>query len=71
LAVGAAAVDLDADRVVLGGVAPTPVLVERAGTAEEIAGALELRDEPGISAHYRRGLVRTLVQRARKEASRG
>jgi carbon-monoxide dehydrogenase medium subunit len=67
----AAAVDLDADRVVLGGVAPTPVLVERAGTAEEIAGALELRDEPGISAHYRRGLVRTLVQRARKEASRG
>jgi carbon-monoxide dehydrogenase medium subunit len=67
----AAAVDLDAERVVLGGVAPTPVLVERAGTAEEIAGALELRDEPGISAHYRRGLVRTLVQRARKEASRG
>jgi carbon-monoxide dehydrogenase medium subunit len=66
----AAAVDLDSDRVVLGGVAPTPVLVEDARTAAEIAGALELRDEPGVSAHYRRGLVRTLVGRAREEAAR-
>ncbi|MFC5952598.1 FAD binding domain-containing protein [Pseudonocardia lutea] len=66
----AAAVDLDADRTVLGGVGPTPVLAE--GTdGEAIAASLELRDEPGTSAHYRRGLVRTLVARAIEEASRG
>lgn len=59
-AIVAAAVDLDADRVVLGGVGPTPVVA-----GEE----LELRDVPGVSAHYRRGLVTTLVERAREEAA--
>ena len=81
----AASVDLDTDRVVLGGVGPTPVSadcpssgtshsrppVSWADAAAEIAASLELRDEPGISAHYRRGLVRTLVERACQEASRG
>ncbi|WP_028933946.1 FAD binding domain-containing protein [Pseudonocardia spinosispora] len=59
-AIVAAAVDLDADRVVLGGVGPTPVVA---------GGELELRDAPGVSAHYRRGLVNTLVERAREEAA--
>ncbi|SDG53176.1 FAD binding domain-containing protein [Pseudonocardia oroxyli] len=75
----AAAVDLDADRVVLGGVGAVPTLVSGkwcSGTtyrarAAAAAGSLELRDEPGISAHYRRGLVRTLVERAYEEAANG
>lgn len=66
-AIAAAAVDLDADRVVLGGVGPVPVRLD-ATTPEEAADGLDLRDEPGVSAHYRRGLVRTLVARAREEA---
>jgi hypothetical protein len=45
--------------------------VSWADAAAGIAASLELRDEPGISAHYRRGLVRTLVERACEEASRG
>ncbi|MCW0212289.1 MAG: FAD binding domain-containing protein [Pseudonocardia sp.] len=77
-AIVAAAVDLDAPggpRVVLGGVAPTPVSVApRTGAGsrspgEIVAAAVEVRDEPGISAHYRRGLVRTLVDRAWAEAA--
>jgi carbon-monoxide dehydrogenase medium subunit len=39
--------------------------------AEEAAAAVRVRDEPGVSAHYRRGLVRTLVQRACEEAEQG
>jgi CO/xanthine dehydrogenase FAD-binding subunit len=80
-AIVAAAVDLDAARVVLGGVAPVPlrvpaaeaVLAEagpHAQAAAAAAEAIEVRDEPGISAHYRRGLVRTLVARACAEAAR-
>lgn len=76
-AIVAAAVDLDAPggvSVVLGGVAPVPVTVRPTGTgaaamADEVAAALELRDEPGISAHYRRGLVRALTARALEEAA--
>ncbi|MEJ8278572.1 FAD binding domain-containing protein [Pseudonocardia spirodelae] len=70
-AVVAAAADLDTGDVVLGGVGAVPVLVPGAGTPDEIADALELRDEPGVPAEYRRGLVRTLVARAREEAGRG
>ena len=66
----AAAVSVEAERVVLGGVGPVPV-VATGRDAAAIAGALDLRDEPGISAHYRRGLVRTLVTRAYEEAGRG
>jgi carbon-monoxide dehydrogenase medium subunit len=68
--------------VVLGGIAPIPVRAapgpDFTGTVEparfgEFAAAVaehaEIRDEPGISAHYRRGLVRTLVERACKEAA--
>ncbi|MEQ3553009.1 FAD binding domain-containing protein [Pseudonocardia nematodicida] len=69
-AIVAAGVDLDTGDVVLGGVGTTPVLVEDAGTQDEIADALELRDEPGVPASYRRDLVRTLVGRAREAASR-
>ncbi|MFC4947874.1 FAD binding domain-containing protein [Pseudonocardia sp. GCM10023141] len=97
-AIVAAAVDLDAPRVVLGGVGTTPLRVPAA--AAELAGgsssgvtsltsnvsdvtpldtparraataaaaAIDPRDEPGVSAHYRRGLVRTLVERACEEA---
>ncbi|OZM81242.1 xanthine dehydrogenase family protein subunit M [Pseudonocardia sp. MH-G8] len=92
-AIVAAAVDLDAARVVLGGVAPVPLRVPAAEAvlAEALSGyeclndsralvsysraaaaaaeAIEARDEPGLSAHYRRGLVRTLVARACTEAS--
>jgi CO/xanthine dehydrogenase FAD-binding subunit len=39
--------------------------------AEEAAAAVRVRDEPGVSAHYRRGLVRTLVRRACAEAEQG
>jgi len=76
-AIVAAAVDLDLPRVVLGGVAPVPYLVSgewsgettpHSRLAEEAAAAVQVRDEPGVSAHYRRGLVRTLVQRACAEA---
>ncbi len=69
-AIVAAAVDVDHGRTVLGGVAPIPLLVESLD-AEEIAQGLDLRDEPGISAHYRRGLARTLVQRAVAQATDG
>ncbi|MBC3190489.1 FAD binding domain-containing protein [Pseudonocardia sp. C8] len=68
-AVVAAGVDPDTDSVVLGGVGPVPVLVRPAGTADEIAAGLDLRDEPGVPAAYRRGLVRTLVARARAAAA--
>ncbi|MGI5130978.1 FAD binding domain-containing protein [Pseudonocardia sp. CA-107938] len=64
----AAAVDVDRGRTVLGGVAPVPLLVESVD-ADEIAAGLDLRDEPGISAHYRRGLARTMVQRAVAQAT--
>ena len=78
-AIVAAAVDLDLPRVVLGGVAPVPFLVPVSGEwsgettqhsrlAEHAAEAVQVRDEPGVSAHYRRGLVRTLVTRACAEA---
>ncbi|MBW0104972.1 xanthine dehydrogenase family protein subunit M [Pseudonocardia sp. KRD291] len=76
-AIVASAVDLDAPggaSVVLGGVGPVPVTVRPTGTgptamADEVAAAIDLRDEPGISAHYRRGLVRTLTARAFEEAA--
>ncbi|TCK26143.1 FAD binding domain-containing protein [Pseudonocardia endophytica] len=68
-AVVAAGVDLDTGDVVLGGVAPVPLLVRGAGSPDEVADALELRDEPGVPAAYRRGLVSTLVARAREEAA--
>lgn len=75
----AAAVDLDAPRVVLGGVAPVPLRVPAAeevlaagGTpaaaGDAAAAAIDVRDEPGVSAHYRRALTRTLVARACEEA---
>ena len=48
--------------------APPAATVRYAG-ADEVAAAIELRDEPGISAHYRRGLVRTLTARACEEAA--
>jgi CO/xanthine dehydrogenase FAD-binding subunit len=79
-AIVAAAVDLDLPRVVLGGVAPVPFVVpvsgewgqdpirHSRGLADVAAEAVQVRDEPGVSAHYRRGLVRTLVQRACAEA---
>jgi carbon-monoxide dehydrogenase medium subunit len=79
-AIVAAAVDLDLPRVVLGGVAPVPFVVPhlpasrhsesalRAHLAEAAVDAVQVRDETGISAHYRRGLVRTLVERACAEA---
>lgn len=82
-AIVAAAVDLDAPRVVLGGVATTPLRVPAAETeltrstplgtpaaraAAVAAAAIDPRDEPGVSAHYRRALVRTLVERACEEA---
>ena len=64
----------------LGGVAPVPLRVPAAeavltggGTPAEAgaaaAEAVDVRDEPGVSAHYRRGLVRTLVARACEEAA--
>jgi carbon-monoxide dehydrogenase medium subunit len=62
-AIVAAAVDVDHGRTVLGGVGPVPLLVASVD-ADDIADGLDLRDEPGASAHYRRGLARTLVQRA-------
>ncbi len=88
-AIVAAAVDLDAARIVLGGVAPVPLRVPAAEAvlAEVVSGsecsstrihsraaaaaadAIDPRDEPGISAHYRRALTRTLVARACEEAS--
>jgi carbon-monoxide dehydrogenase medium subunit len=75
----AAAVDLDASRVVLGGVAPVPLRVPAAEevlaagggfaeAGEAAAAAVDVRDEPGVSAHYRRELTRTLVTRACEEA---
>ncbi|WP_219413273.1 FAD binding domain-containing protein [Pseudonocardia nigra] len=87
-AIVAAAVDLDAPRVVLGGVAPVPLRVPAAEAvlADVVSGsgrpgdvlhsraaaaaaeAIDPRDEPGASAHYRRALTRTLVARACEEA---
>jgi CO/xanthine dehydrogenase FAD-binding subunit len=78
-AIVAAAVDLEAPRVVLGGVAPVPLRVPEAEAAvvsghlharvgEAAAEAIDVRDEPGVSAHYRRALTRTLVARACEEA---
>lgn len=68
--------------VVLGGIAPIPVRAtpgpdftgpvepHRFGDfAAAVAEHAEIREEAGISAHYRRGLVRTLVERACKEAA--
>jgi carbon-monoxide dehydrogenase medium subunit len=89
-AIVAAAVDLDAPRVVLGGVAPVPLRVpeaeavltevvrekrrpgdvSHARAAAAAADAIDVRDEPGVSAHYRRALTRTLVARACEEAAR-
>jgi CO/xanthine dehydrogenase FAD-binding subunit len=81
-AIVAAAVDLDAPRVVLGGVAPVPLRVPEAEAllTETVSGnsrvgaaaadAIDVRDEPGVSAHYRRGVTRTLVARACAEAAR-
>jgi carbon-monoxide dehydrogenase medium subunit len=80
-AIVAAAVDLDDPRIVLGGVASVPLRVPeaeavlaRGGTtaeaAEAAAEAIDVRDEPGATAHYRRGLTRTLVARACTEATR-
>ncbi|WP_214367260.1 FAD binding domain-containing protein [Pseudonocardia sp. H11422] len=83
-AVVAAAVDLGTDseapRVVLGGVAPVPLRVPAAeqvlaggggfaAAADAAAAAIDPRDEPGVSAHYRRALTRTLVVRACEEAA--
>jgi carbon-monoxide dehydrogenase medium subunit len=79
-AIVAAAVDPDGPRVVLGGVAPVPLRVAAAEAAlagggapvevgEAAAEAIDVRDEPGVSAHYRRGLTRTLVARACEEAA--
>jgi len=81
-AIVAAAVDLDLPRIVLGGVSTVPFVAPVSGEwsggttphsrlAEEAAAAVRVRDEPGVSAHYRRGLVRTLVQRACEEAEQG
>ncbi len=89
-AIVAAAVDLEAPRVVLGGVAPVPLRVpeaeavlgevvsekrrpgdvSHARAAAAAAEAIDVRDEPGVSAHYRRALARTLVARACEEAAR-
>jgi CO/xanthine dehydrogenase FAD-binding subunit len=79
-AIVAAAVDLAAHRVVLGGVAAVPLRVPAAeevlagdGRPEEAgaaaAAAINPRDERGVSAHYRRELTRTLVVRACAAAS--
>lgn len=76
-AIVAAAVDLDAHRVVLGGVAPVPLRVPAAEAVLAVGGAftaaadaaIDPRDEPGLSAHYRRALTRTLVARACEEAA--
>ncbi|ORB30000.1 FAD binding domain-containing protein [Mycolicibacterium parafortuitum] len=88
-AIVSAAVDLDGSpqhpgvpRVVLGGVAGTPLSVEVYGScwkpnsasrfadlAEAVAAGIDLRDDGGFSVHYRRGLVRTLVERACEEAA--
>jgi CO/xanthine dehydrogenase FAD-binding subunit len=80
-AIVAAAVDLDVPRVVLGGVAPVPLRIPDAESAlaggaaaaavgEAAAEAIDARDEPGVSAHYRRALTRTLVARACEDAAR-
>lgn len=68
--------------VVLGGVAGTPLSVNVdescwnpaassrfADLAEAVATNVNLRDDGDFSAHYRRGLVRTLVERACEEAA--
>jgi carbon-monoxide dehydrogenase medium subunit len=68
--------------VVLGGVAGTPLSVEVdnsswdpaatsrfADLAEVVATNVDFRDDGDFSAHYRRGLVRTLVERACEEAA--
>ncbi|WP_431902620.1 FAD binding domain-containing protein [Nonomuraea sp. bgisy101] len=78
-AVVAAAVDLDARRVVLGGVAPVPLRVPEAeavlaggGTfaecAEAAAAAIDPPSDANGSAGYRRALTRTLIVRACEEA---
>jgi carbon-monoxide dehydrogenase medium subunit len=47
-------------------------VLARGGDPTEVgavaADAVEPRDEPGVSAHYRRALTRTLVARACEEA---
>ncbi|KWX68269.1 xanthine dehydrogenase family protein subunit M [Mycobacterium sp. NAZ190054] len=68
--------------VVLGGVAGTPLAVEvddsvwdptaadrYSRVAAAVATQVEIRDDGEFDAHYRRGLVRTLVQRACEEAA--
>ncbi|MFI7699269.1 FAD binding domain-containing protein [Nonomuraea sp. NPDC049480] len=77
----AAAVDLDAGRVTLGGVAPVPLRVPEAeavladgGTFAECAEAAAAAvDPPGDGdggADYRRALTRTLLVQACEEATR-
>jgi CO/xanthine dehydrogenase FAD-binding subunit len=58
-AIVAAAVDLDAGALVLGGVAPAPLRLP----VDELEAAVEPLD------HYRRELTRALVERAMKEAA--
>lgn len=78
-AIVAAAVDLDAGRVVLGGVAPVPLRVPeaeevlaRGGTfaecAEAAAAAIDPPADGNGSADYRRALTRTLLVQACEEA---
>jgi CO/xanthine dehydrogenase FAD-binding subunit len=68
--------------VVLGGVAATPLLTHAgedfggrllpahfADFAAAVAQRVQVRDDAQVSAHYRRGLVRTLVERACTEAA--
>lgn len=71
----AAAVDLDVDRIVLGGVAAVPLALAPVGgehgyghTRHRLVADL-VRDTPEASAHYRLALVRALVARATAEAS--
>ncbi|MER6951625.1 FAD binding domain-containing protein [Nonomuraea sp. NPDC000554] len=75
----AAAVDLDAQRVVLGGVAPAPLRVPEAEAvlargggfaecAEAAAAAIDPPADGHGSADYRRALTRTLLVRACEEA---
>jgi CO/xanthine dehydrogenase FAD-binding subunit len=57
----------DAEEALVSGYASHGARIHsRAG--EAAAGAIDVRDEPGASAHYRRGLTRTLVARACEEA---
>lgn len=73
---------LGGPTVVLGGVAATPLLTDAgqdfgdhldpaqfAAFSAAVAHQVPLRDDAQVSAHYRRGLVRTLVERACIEAA--